>query len=52
MQKAKDLLTLQLEMTNKEIAAAVGFKDQSHFIATFHKQTGMTPNQFRKLYES
>ncbi len=32
----------------EEIAEACGFASSSHFIRTFRKETGMTPNAFRK----
>lgn len=31
-----------------EIAAAVGFRTKSVFFESFHKETGMTPGQFRE----
>jgi len=52
IQKSKDLLLADKSRTVKEIAAAVGFMDDSHFVHTFHKQSGMTPVQFRlRFYE-
>lgn len=47
IQKSKELLLADRTRTVKEITAAVGFQDDSHFIYTFHKVAGMTPGQFR-----
>jgi len=47
IQKSKDLLLADRSRTVKEIAAAVGFQDDSHFVHTFRKLAGMTPVQFR-----
>jgi AraC family transcriptional regulator of arabinose operon len=50
IQKSKELLISDQARTVKEIAAAVGFLDVSHFVHTFHKLIGMTPVQFRQQY--
>lgn len=50
IRKAKEMLTSHPEMTVKETAQAVGFRDASHFVATFRKIEGVTPENFRKLY--
>lgn len=50
IQKSKELLIQDQERAVKEIAAAVGFQDYSHFVHTFHKLAGMTPLQFRQQY--
>lgn len=50
IQKSKELLVSDQTRTVKEIASAVGFQDDSHFVHTFHKVTGMTPMQFRQQY--
>ncbi|WP_256758882.1 AraC family transcriptional regulator [Cohnella sp. WQ 127256] len=50
IQKSKELLLADRGRTVKDIASAVGFQDDSHFIHTFHKLAGMTPLQFRLLY--
>ncbi|MBO7721460.1 MAG: AraC family transcriptional regulator [Kiritimatiellae bacterium] len=44
---AKGLLTTT-DMRIADIASAVGFYDQSHFIRTFQKLTGQTPARFRR----
>ncbi|WP_211747592.1 AraC family transcriptional regulator [Paenibacillus sp. Marseille-Q4541] len=50
IRKAKEILTSHPEMTVKDTAQAVGFRDASHFVATFRKIEGVTPEHFRKLY--
>lgn len=50
IRKAKELLIHHPEATVKDIAAWVGYREDSHFVATFRKQTGVTPQQFRRLY--
>ncbi|WP_138493316.1 helix-turn-helix transcriptional regulator [Paenibacillus pinistramenti] len=50
LRKAKELLAGTRGSTIAEIAAASGFRDPSHFIATFRKAIGMTPDQFRRLH--
>lgn len=50
LRKAKDLLISSRDTTIGSIAGQVGFRDVSHFIATFRKAVGMTPEQFRSLH--
>ncbi|GIQ70533.1 AraC family transcriptional regulator [Xylanibacillus composti] len=50
MRKAKEMLGQQPALTVKEIAARCGFRDTSHFVATFRKHTGLPPEQYRKLH--
>lgn len=50
IRKSKELLVSQPELTVKAISKQVGFRDVSHFVATFRKQSAMTPEQFRKLH--
>jgi len=50
IQKSKELLIQNRARGVKEIAAAVGFRDYSHFVHTFHKLANMTPQQFRQQY--
>jgi len=50
MRKAKELLVSQPNTTVKNISQQVGFRDVSHFVATFRKQSGTTPEQFRRLH--
>ncbi|MCF0055429.1 AraC family transcriptional regulator [Dyadobacter sp. CY356] len=44
---AKTLL-LQTTMTVKEVAYKLAFKEPTHFVTFFKKQTGLTPLQFRE----
>ncbi|WP_410767864.1 AraC family transcriptional regulator [Fontibacillus sp. BL9] len=48
--KAKEALVGDPDLTVSSIAGLTGFRDTSHFVATFRKHTGMTPQQFRKLH--
>lgn len=50
IQKSKELLLADRGRTVKDIASAVGFQDDSHFVYTFRKLSGMTPMQFRLEY--
>ncbi|GGN90713.1 AraC family transcriptional regulator [Saccharibacillus kuerlensis] len=50
LRKAKEMMTLHPRMTIKEVSGLVGFRDASHFVATFRKQEGVTPEQFRTLH--
>lgn len=50
IQKSKELLTADHTRTVKAIAGEAGFLDDSHFVHTFHKLSGMTPVQFRMQY--
>lgn len=48
--KAKERLAGVPNLTVAAIAGETGFRDASHFVATFRKHTGLTPQQFRKLH--
>lgn len=48
--KAKERLASEPIATVASIASQTGFRDTSHFVATFRKHTGMTPQQFRRLH--
>lgn len=50
MRKAKEMLVRSKTVTVSEVGHAVGFRDSSHFVATFRKAAGMTPEHFRKLH--
>ncbi|MNN11978.1 HTH-type transcriptional activator RhaS [compost metagenome] len=50
MNKAKERLASNPDHTVSSIAIETGFRDASHFVATFRKHTGMTPQQFRRLH--
>ena len=43
---ARQLISTDEPLTG--IAFAAGFSDQSHFTRTFKRQTGMTPDAFRR----
>lgn len=49
LQEAQRLLS-STRMSMSEVAASVGFYDQSHFTKRFRKVTGITPLQYRKQY--
>jgi AraC family transcriptional regulator len=46
MERAKALLS-DSDMPLAEVAAQVGFADQSHFSSTFRRATSMTPRSYR-----
>ncbi|MCY9670332.1 AraC family transcriptional regulator [Paenibacillus alginolyticus] len=50
IQKAKELLINKENLTVKVVASQVGFLDSSHFVSTFRKLEGITPEQYRNLY--
>jgi len=50
LRKAKEQLVRASPVTVREIAQRVGFRDASHFVATFKKHVGITPEHFRKLH--
>ncbi|NGM84938.1 AraC family transcriptional regulator [Paenibacillus sp. 7124] len=50
IRKSKELLIGLPEASVKSIAQRVGFRDASHFVATFRKLSGTTPEQFRSLH--
>ncbi len=50
IQKSKELLISDRHRTVKAIAGDAGFQDDSHFVHTFRRLTGMTPAQFRLQY--
>ncbi|WP_171684881.1 AraC family transcriptional regulator [Paenibacillus planticolens] len=52
LQKSKELLITQHNRTIKQIAEATGFLDASHFISTFRKTVGLTPEVFRNQYNN
>ncbi|MBD0383524.1 helix-turn-helix domain-containing protein [Paenibacillus sp. WST5] len=51
LQKSKEILIAEPHSTVKQIAEATGFLDASHFISTFRKSVGMTPDFFRNRYK-
>lgn len=46
---AKNML-LDTEQTVEDISYAVGYSDIKYFSRLFKKLTGLTPTEFRKLY--
>jgi len=52
LRKAKELLPARPDLTVRHIGQAVGFRDTSHFVATFRQKEGMTPDTYRKLYST
>lgn len=50
LRNAKALLISQPLLSVEQIAISSGFSSASYFIAQFHRSTGLTPNQFRKLH--
>ncbi|MNE61785.1 Transcriptional activator NphR [compost metagenome] len=52
IRKAKEWLPSRPDWTIRRIGEAVGFRDASHFVATFRQKEGMTPDTYRKLYST
>ncbi|RKP57206.1 AraC family transcriptional regulator [Cohnella endophytica] len=50
LRKAKEWLPARPDWTVRRIGEAVGFRDASHFVATFRQKEGMTPEQYRRLH--
>lgn len=50
IRKAKEMLVSSSPLSIREVAGRVGFRDASHFVATFRRHVGMTPEQFRRLH--
>jgi AraC-like DNA-binding protein len=46
--RAKQLLRDQEELTLAQVAARVGFWDQGHFTRHFKRRVGVTPGRFRQ----
>lgn len=51
IRKAKEMLIGRPQETVTRIAALSGFRDASHFVATFRRKTDIPPDKFRQLYE-
>jgi AraC family transcriptional regulator of arabinose operon len=49
IRKSKELLLRTPHSSIKLITQAVGFRDTSHFVATFRQYVGFTPERFREL---
>ncbi len=50
IRKAKEFLLMDRSATVRTVAKLVGFRDVSHFIATFRRLEQMTPEQFRLIH--
>jgi signal transduction histidine kinase/ligand-binding sensor domain-containing protein/DNA-binding NarL/FixJ family response regulator len=50
LQKAMEMLRKNPNWTTKEIAFKVGFKEYSHFSASFKKQFHLSPTEWRKAH--
>jgi AraC-like DNA-binding protein len=50
IQKAKELLINKESLTVKAIASQVGFLDSSHFVSTFRRLVGITPEKYRNQH--
>ncbi|WP_067933301.1 AraC family transcriptional regulator [Alicyclobacillus kakegawensis] len=48
--KSKELLLSTTDASIQQIAGRVGFYDASHFISTFRRYEGLTPEQYRRHY--
>ena len=51
LERAREMLRVP-QYAVKEIGYQLGFKTSSHFIATFRREFGMTPQEFRKCDDS
>ncbi len=49
LRKSKEMLLKQQHQTVKDVAEQVGFRDTSHFVASFRKHVGLTPERFRQM---
>lgn len=49
LRKSKEMLLLEREISITQIASRVGFRDVSHFVASFRKQMELTPEKFRLM---
>lgn len=50
IRQAKSMLLNEPDLTVKSVSAAAGFRDVSHFTATFRRTAGMPPDRFRRLH--
>ncbi|MFC4599235.1 AraC family transcriptional regulator [Cohnella hongkongensis] len=50
LRKAKEWLPSRPDWSVRKIGEAVGFRDASHFVATFRQKEGLTPEQYRRLH--
>ncbi|GAF65769.1 AraC family transcriptional regulator [Alkalihalobacillus trypoxylicola] len=52
IRESKKLLVSDSGLSLKEITEKVGFKDVSHFVATFRRKEGITPKKYRNLHKT
>jgi len=50
LRKAKEWLPSRPDWSVRQIGEAVGFRDASHFVATFRLKEGLTPEKYRRLH--
>ncbi|QKS72978.1 AraC family transcriptional regulator [Paenalkalicoccus suaedae] len=50
IRKAKELLVASPDLPLNQVASLTGFKDVSHFVATFRRREQITPKQYRILH--
>ncbi len=50
LRKAKEWLPSRPDWSVRRVGEAVGFRDASHFVATFRQKEGLTPEQYRRLH--
>ena len=48
IESAKQMIRYSSQVSNREVADALGFSDEFHFSKRFRQIAGMTPNDFRK----
>ncbi|MDG0813247.1 AraC family transcriptional regulator [Cohnella rhizosphaerae] len=51
IRKAKEMLIGRPQEKVARVATLAGFRDTSHFVATFRRKTGLPPDKFRQLYK-
>ncbi|MDR6882701.1 AraC family transcriptional regulator [Bacillus sp. 3255] len=49
LRKSKEMLLQFPNKTVKEVAIRAGFRDVSHFVSSFRKHVGLTPERFRQM---
>jgi transcriptional regulator GlxA family with amidase domain len=50
LKRAMELLLTRTYWTVKEVGAAVGFCDMSHFVRAFRQRNGQSPTQYRRAH--
>ncbi|UJF31280.1 AraC family transcriptional regulator [Paenibacillus hexagrammi] len=49
LRKSKELLLSSPQITVKHVAEQSGFRDASHYVSSFRRHVGLTPEKFRQL---